>query len=181
MSEAQEPKPHVLLVDDERSILSALRRTLRKEGYELTIASSGQEALDKLREMATPPDLVISDHLMPGMTGLEFLKHCRLRYPDLGRIVLTGQAELETVVSAINQGEVFRFLRKPWDDNEIKLAIHLAIRHVRLESENRRLLSLLKEQAQYLKKLEKAHPGIIDVRRDESGAILIDEAELEGL
>ncbi|MBU0553686.1 response regulator [Myxococcota bacterium] len=170
-------QPYILLVDDEPSVLSALRRTLRKEPYRLGFAGSAQDALEMMREEI--PDLLVSDHLMPRMTGLELLKRCRLLYPSVGRIVLTGQAEMETVIDAINQGEVLRFLRKPWDDDDLKLTLHMAVEHLRLARENERLLGLLKDQAKFIRDLEEKHPGVADVRRDASGAILIDEDDLD--
>jgi DNA-binding NtrC family response regulator len=118
---------------------------------------------------------------MPEMTGLDFLQRCRLLYPDVGRIVLTGQAEMETVIAAINDGAVFRFMTKPWDDDEVKLTVHLAIRHVQMQRENQRLLGLVEDQARRIQELEATHPGIHSVRRDTSGAILIDESEVASL
>ncbi len=179
MTMSEEERPKVLIVDDEDSVRSALRRTLRKEKYKLFFASSAAEALELLRNERV--DLVISDHLMPEVTGIELLKRCRLLYPDMGRVVLTGQAEIETVVMAINDGEVYRFLRKPWDDDEVKLTVHLALRQVMLERENKRLLQLLESQARYIKQLEGEHPGIASVKRDSTGAILIDDDELAAL
>ncbi len=178
MAEPDDTKAHLLIVDDEKSVRSALRRALRKEGYRLSFAESALEALEILKEHNDTIELVLSDHLMPKMTGLELLKRCRLLYPDIGRVVLTGQAEMDTVIGAINDGAVFRFLRKPWDDDEVKLTLHLAVRHSRLESENRRLLSLLRAQASQIKSLEQRHPGISTIQRDASGAILIDDEEL---
>lgn len=178
MSSTQEPAARLLIVDDEKSVRSALRRALRKEGYQIFFAESAMEALDILKEHGNDIDLILSDHLMPKMTGLELLKRCRLLYPDIGRVVLTGQAEMDTVIGAINDGEVFRFLRKPWDDDEVKLTIHLAVRQSRLEKENRRLLHLLKDQAKQIQSLERKHPGISSIQRDATGAILIDDEEL---
>lgn len=165
--------PHLLIVDDEDSVRSSLRRTLRKEPYRLTLASSAVEALDLMRQ--DRPDLILSDHLMPQMTGIELMRRARLLYPDVGRILLTGQAELETVIAAINDGEVFRFLRKPWDDDELRLTLHLAWQQVRDERETRRLLTQLRSQVEHLRRMEAEHPGIHSVRRDESGAILLEE------
>lgn len=171
--------PHILIVDDEASVRSALRRCLRKEPYRISLAESAAEALQMMRD--DRPDVLITDHLMPQMTGMDLLRRVRLLYPDVARIVLTGQAELETVVAAINEGEVFRFLRKPWDDNEVKLTLHLALEQQRTEQENRRLVDLLKRQADVIRGLEQAHPGIASIQRDASGAILIDESEITGL
>ena len=81
------PRAHILIVDDEESIRSALRRVLRRD-YQLSFASSAAEALERLRQER--PDVILSDHLMPEMTGLELLKRCRLLYPNMGRVVLTG-------------------------------------------------------------------------------------------
>jgi DNA-binding NtrC family response regulator len=173
------PRPHVLIVDDEDGVRSAIRRTLRTEPYRISEASSALEALETMK--SDPPDLVVTDHLMPQMTGLELLRRMRFMHNDVARILLTGQAELETVVAAINDGEVFRFLRKPWDDTELKLSIHMALEQQRTERENRRLLELLRAQADVIRTLERAHPGIATIRRDDNGAIVITEEELAQL
>ena len=163
-------RAHILIVDDESSVRSALRRSLRREGYRLSFASSVSEALTYLRD--DPPDVIISDHLMPQMTGLELMKRCRLLFPMVVRIVLTGQAEMETVLGAINDGEVFRFLTKPWDDDELKLALHLAIGQAR---ENRSIQ--LGDRGGIIKSLEKQYPGIAAVDRDASGAIILPDTD----
>ncbi len=173
MSDPQTPRAHILIVDDEEGVRNALRRVLRKENYQLSFASSADEALAFLNDQH--PDVILSDHLMPGMTGLEMLKLCRLKFPDIGRVVLTGQAEMETVIQAINDGEVFRFLTKPWDDDAVKLTLHMALEHVRTEREQAQLLKQFAGQARQMRSLETEHPGISSVKRDFSGAILVDE------
>lgn len=172
-------QPHILIVDDEASVRSALRRCLRKEAYRVSFAESGEEALQMMRD--DPPDLLITDHLMPQMTGLDLLRRVRLMFPDVARIVLTGQAEMETVIASINDGEVFRFLRKPWDDNDVKVAIHLALEQQRTERENRHLIELLRRQAEVIRTLEQKHPGVTSIQRDDNGVILIDEGDFSGL
>jgi DNA-binding NtrC family response regulator len=168
------PVRKILIVDDEENVLSALRRSLRREqDYHLSFASQPKEALAKLAE--APVDLVLSDHLMPNMTGLEFLKLVRDRYPDCMRIMLTGHADMQTAISAINQGEIYRFLTKPWDDTELKVTLHLAFEQLDLARENRRLLTMVRNQQHFIEKLEREHPGIGRLRRDESGAIIIDD------
>ena len=96
----------IMLVDDEENICRSLRRTLKQEGYHVAIASEPAEALELLKQ--SPADMVISDHLMPNMTGLELLKIVRTRYPDCVRIMLTGHADMQTAIKAINQGEIYR-------------------------------------------------------------------------
>ena len=178
-------RAHILIVDDEESIRSALRRVLRRE-YKLSFAPSAIEALQMLK--LERPDVIISDHLMPEMTGLEFLKRCRLLYPTVGRVVLTGQAEMSMVISAINDGNVFRFLTKPWDEDELKLTVHLAVEHAREQrasirdsksssNEQKSDVEAPKKNDQ-LADLEAAHPGLTQIKRNQDGAILIDENEV---
>jgi len=118
--------------------------------------------------------MVISDHLMPGMTGIEFTKICRDRYPDMMRLMLTGQPDTQMVIEALNHGEVYRFITKPWDDVELKVILSLAFEQLDLTRENRRLLTLVRQQQSFIEKLEREHPGINSVVRDETGAILLD-------
>lgn len=164
----------ILIVDDEQNVVNALRRSLRREGYEVYACTDPQEALALLGQIRV--DLVMSDHLMPNMTGLEFLKSVRTRHPDGMRIMLTGHADMQTAIDAINQGEIYRFLTKPWDDAELKITLHLAFEQLDLERENRRLLALLRQQGEVIARLEQSHPGISTIHRDPTGAILLDES-----
>ncbi|MCA2980588.1 MAG: response regulator [Myxococcaceae bacterium] len=163
----------ILVVDDEENVCHALRRSLRKEGYELFFGNEPAQGLEVLRKERV--DMVISDHLMPNMTGLEFLKLVRNRYPDVMRIMLTGHADMQTAIDAINQGNIYRFLTKPWDDTELKVTLFLAFEQLELERENRRLMAMVRRQYDMLKALEKDNPGISSVVRDAEGYILIDE------
>lgn len=165
-------KYSVLIVDDEDGVRHALRRALREEGYNLLFATGPKQAFDHLAE--SPVDIVISDHKMPRMSGLEFLTRVAENYPDTQRIMLTGQAGMETVVAAVNEGEIFRFLLKPWDDDEVRIAIRLAIGQLEMIRENARLLRLVEAQARKLAELERQHPGIFDVERDETGAVILE-------
>src|SRR3954469_21583340 len=163
----------ILIVDDEENVCNALRRSLRKEGYELHFASEPAPALEVLKQHRF--DLVLSDHLMPNMTGLEFLKLVRDRYPDCMRMMLTGHADMQTAISAINQGEIYRFLTKPWDDTELKVTLYLAFEQLDLERENRKLLATVRRQRDLIKTIEKDYPGIGELTRDANGAIVIEE------
>lgn len=157
-------KHTVLIVDDERGIRSALRRALREEGYELLFADGPSEAFEHLRQ--TQVDVIVSDHRMPRMTGLEFLTRVADDYPNTQRIMLTGQAELKTVVRAVNQGDVYRFLLKPWDDTELRHAIRMAISHLEAVRENQRLMQIVEQQVRDLRTLEAQHPGIFELDWD---------------
>ncbi|MEO0575481.1 MAG: response regulator [Pseudomonadota bacterium] len=106
-----------LFVDDETSILNAVKRLCRKTDLNVLLASSGEEALDILDEHRV--DIVVSDQRMPGMLGTDFLKEVGARYPDTVRCILSGYAEMDSVVAAINDGNVYRFMAKPWDDKEL--------------------------------------------------------------
>jgi EAL domain-containing protein (putative c-di-GMP-specific phosphodiesterase class I)/FixJ family two-component response regulator len=109
---------NLLLVDDEPNIPKALRRSLRGEGYHFLTASSASEAFDLLR--ATPVDVVISDYRMPGISGSEFLAEVSARYPRTVRLMLSGEADIEGVIDAINGGNIFKFLNKPWSNERLR-------------------------------------------------------------
>ncbi|MFH1516168.1 MAG: ATP-binding protein [bacterium] len=107
----------ILLVDDEDLVLSALSRMLRKENYAVLTAKGGEEGLMILEQNEV--QLVISDYLMPGMDGIQFLSKVKDRYPEIMRIILTGNSDLKIVISAINEGEVYRYLTKPLEHDEL--------------------------------------------------------------
>jgi DNA-binding NtrC family response regulator len=111
----------MLIVDDEPRVFQALRRTLHRENLELVHAASGEEAIDVLSRM--PVDIVLADENMPGMVGTQLLAIVRQRWPDAVRMLLTGTAQLDVVVKAVNQGQVQRFFTKPCDDAELIVAI----------------------------------------------------------
>lgn len=102
----------LLFVDDEPNILSALKRLFRPLGYQVFTAESGDAGLEILKG-GTPIDLVVSDMRMPGMGGAEFLEQVRRQWPDVVRILLTGYADMESTVAAINRGEIYRYIAKP--------------------------------------------------------------------
>jgi len=127
----------LLLVDDEENILSALKRLLRKEGYHILTANGGEAGLELLANQAV--DVIISDQRMPGMTGVEFLRRAKVLYPQTIRIVLSGYTELQAVTSAINEGAIYKFLTKPWDDDQLRAQIAEAFMQKELADDNRRL------------------------------------------
>ncbi|MBS1143181.1 MAG: response regulator [Proteobacteria bacterium] len=141
----------LLFVDDEPGILSALRRLFRPRGYRIFIAEGGAAGLEILEKEEI--DLVISDMRMPEMDGATFLKAVRDRWPNVMRILLTGYADITSTVAAINHGEIYRYVSKPWDDNEILTIVAEAIEHQSLKRENLRLTSLTQAQNEQLKEL----------------------------
>ena len=143
--------PTLLFVDDEPGILSALRRLFRPHGYRIFIAEGGAAGLEILEKETI--DLVISDMRMPEMDGAAFLKEVRRRWPKVMRILLTGYADITSTVAAINQGEIYRYIAKPWDDNEIVTIVREAMERLQLELENQRLSALTMAQNDELKSL----------------------------
>ena len=144
MDEPLATKSAVLLVDDEESILNSLRRLLRSQPYEVVLATSGAQALEI---MATRPiDLVMSDARMPGMDGATLLAEVHRLYPATSRVLLTGYADLTTIIKAINDGQIHRYISKPWNDEELQLVLQQTLEHQRLER-------LARDQTEQLKLL----------------------------
>lgn len=141
----------LLFVDDEANVLSSLKRLFRPYGYRILTAEGGAQALEIMERESI--DLVISDMRMPQMNGAQFLEQVNLRWPETIRILLTGYAELEATVDAINKGHIYRYLSKPWEDNDIVLSIQHALRQKELEQANRGLEELTRKQNEELKDL----------------------------
>ena len=161
----------VLLVDDESEILECMENALRKRPFNILTAASGEQALDLLDLQEV--DVVVSDEGMPGLTGTEFLGIVRQRYPHTVRIVLTGQASLETAIRAINEGEVYRFLTKPCNPTDLAVTIQHALHLRELARESVLLLNKTRRQKEILLDLEDKYPGISHVKMDEQGLILL--------
>ena len=134
---AEAPPRRLLLLDDEENVLSSLKRLFRRDGYEIHAATDAGKAFEMLAEH--PIGVVISDQRMPGMSGTEFLRRVKDLYPDTIRIVLSGYTELQAATDAINEGAIYRFLTKPWDDNQLRTAIRDAFLQQELARENDRL------------------------------------------
>ena len=119
------PKPRLLFVDDEPAITRALSVAFRKEPYEIRTAISGQAALALFAE--APFDVIVSDERMPGMCGSDLLAQVRELYPATVRIILSGQANLEAAVRAINAAEIYRFIMKPCPAEELMVTVREAL------------------------------------------------------
>ncbi len=155
----------LLLVDDEANILSALKRLLRPQGHQVLTAQSGAQALELMA--AQPVDLVISDMRMPEMDGARLLEEVRLRSPDTVRVLLTGYADLDSTVAAINRGEIWRYLAKPWEENDVLLTVRQGLERRFLESEKRRLEALTQTQNEELKQLNAGLEEKVRARTEE--------------
>ncbi|MBV8605422.1 MAG: response regulator [Pelomonas sp.] len=151
MAAEQSEAATVLFVDDEPAILSALRRLFRPEGYKVLMSDSGASGLAQLE--SAPVDLVVSDMRMPGMDGAAFLEQVRLRWPDIGRILLTGYADINSTIAAINRGEIHRYFAKPWDDRDLVLGVRDSVERQRLVRRNRALQDLTRAQNEILQAL----------------------------
>ncbi len=143
----------VLLVDDEPNVLSSLKRIFRQENYEILTANNADEALHMLKTKSV--HLVISDFKMPGMNGAELLQRIKERYPDTIRIMLTGHADSNAVMGAINDGAVYKFILKPWHDDDLRVTVSLALEQYDLRCRNQELRETTKKQKKQISSLSK--------------------------
>ena len=183
----------ILIVDDDVSILKALRRlltitpcTVGDESFKLTIdcCASPEEALERAR--STPYALVLSDYRMPGMNGVQFLKAFREIQPDASRLILSGYADLNGLIGAINEAGICRFISKPWNDYELTATLGqvLALRELTLENQRladqaRLTTGTISAEEIERKRLEAMEPGITHVTWGPDGSVLLDETLLD--
>ena len=135
-------RKRILLVDDEPNVLKALKRLFIDTEYKIHTAASADEGLKVCAEHDIA--LVISDYRMPGKTGVQFLADVKEQYPQTIRIILSGFADVASIVEAINDGQVYKFLAKPWNDQELLTTVQRAVEHYELEKEHESLLNELK-------------------------------------
>ena len=167
-SQTQGQEPFTLLfVDDDEGVLNALRRIFMDENYTVLSANSGEKALRVLEERQV--HLLISDHRMPGMTGAELLKAVRERWPETIRIMLTGYADVNSIMGAVKEGAVYKFVTKPWNDEDLRLTVALALQQYLLMHENRHLKDLARQQQAKIKN----YAGLFEENRGMLGDILV--------
>ena len=135
------PSRTLLMVDDEPNILSALQRALRCDGYRILASDDPLKGLDILANESV--DVILSDQRMPGMSGVEFLRRAKVTHPETMRIVLSGYTDLQFITDAINEGAIYKFLTKPWDDEQLREHIREAFHSKEIADENRRLTRAL--------------------------------------
>lgn len=171
----------ILYVDDEQHNLITFKATFRRK-YRIHTAASGEEGLALMRkhDMA----LVISDQRMPGMTGVQFLEQVAREFPDVIRIILTGYSDVEAIVNAINKGEIFRYITKPWSENELQMTIENARQLYELETNNRKLVQELQqkmeEQERTLRLFRRYVPAqVVKKTLEESGNSIFEGIETD--
>jgi len=157
----------ILCVDDERNVLKALRRLfLDEDRYEIFTAESGEAGLQLLAQQPAI-QLVISDYRMPGLNGVEFLRRVREQWPDTVRMVLSGYADTAAVVEAINTGQIYKFIPKPWNDDELRTTVGKALEHYALYRRNIRLSAELQEKNEELRNINENLEMLVEERTAE--------------
>jgi two-component system NtrC family sensor kinase len=152
----------LLIVDDDEHVRRALRRVLRRARCRVLDAPEAQTALEMLSK--EPVQVVVSDYRMPGMSGVEFLRAVKERWPRIQRVLLTGQADSTAIEEAVNQSEIFRFIWKPWDDGHLLITIQSAIDQFWIVEDNIRLQNLLEQRNLELEALNKDLDGQLSAR-----------------
>jgi len=152
----------VLFVDDEVNILKAVQRLLRNENWNVITASRGAEALELIDRH--PAQVVVTDQRMPEMSGVDLLSAIRQRKPDVVRMMLTGYTEMNVAVEAINRGEIYRLITKPWNDEELKATLRQAFDHFSLKNEIKRLNQVTREQNLKLQDMNRTLEGKVRER-----------------
>ena len=177
MAETESPNDHatgrqsarrtatLLCVDDEPQILNALRRLFRSDGHELLLAPGGEEALELLEKNRV--DLILSDMRMPGMSGAELLSEVSRRWPAVPRILLTGYSDLQSTITAVNQGRIYGYVAKPWEDEDLRLQVRNALAEKRLREDKNRLLALTRRRNAELRELNRTLDEKVEARTAE--------------
>lgn len=170
----------IMVVDDEQNILNAMRRITRKEkGWEVEFFDSSNEALKRAR--AASFELFLSDFRMPEMDGVKFLSETKKIHPDAMRLILSGYTDLEALLGAINEAEIFRFISKPWQDYDLITTLKQALSQRDMLMENRSLADKVRSQKAELEnrktaleRLRESNPVLADVKWTSDGAIILD-------
>jgi type II secretory ATPase GspE/PulE/Tfp pilus assembly ATPase PilB-like protein/DNA-binding response OmpR family regulator len=174
------PRYRLLFVDDEPGIVKALGRVFHQENYEVITAWSAKEGLEKFATGTI--HLVISDFMMPGMNGAQFLQEVKKRSPDTIRIMLTGHANTDAVMGAINEGAVYKFILKPWNDDDLRVTVALALEQFDLITRNRSLRAeneLKSKEISALSRLAATHRSRLGIMLHKKN--LLTDAQLQEL
>jgi len=156
----------LLLVDDEENVIAALRRLLRAEGWLVLNATSAEQALQLMARHEV--DVILSDQRMPGMTGVELLRRAKQLYPETIRLVLSGYTELQSITDAINEGAIYKFLAKPWDDAELRAHLREAFTLKEMADQNRRLDQEVQTANRDLAELNQRLQTLLSAQREQN-------------
>ena len=156
----------LLLVDDEENIVAALRRLLRAEGWKVLSATSAEQALHRMARHEV--DVVLSDQRMPGTTGVELLRRAKELYPETIRLVLSGYTELQSITDAINEGAIYKFLAKPWDDEQLRAHLREAFALKEMADQNRLLGREVQAANRELADLNQRLEALLSAQREKS-------------
>ena len=169
-------KLRTLLLVDEKNVASALNRLLRRDGYHILCAENGSEALELLNDYEV--GVIISDQRMQGMTGIDFLARAKASYRDSIRIVLSGFNDPDTITDAINKGHIFKFIAKPWDDEQLRATVRDAFEYYELRQENRRLTEELQAANAFLTQSNQETSGLLEeiVNHNKDGIVVVDQS-----
>ncbi len=167
----------ILFVDDEKPVVAALRRVFADEPYEVRTCTDPHVALSEIT--ANAPTVVVADYYMPGMQGPALLKRVREIDDGIIRVILTGKPDVTAVLDAVKNGAVYRFILKPWDDDDLRMTIRQAVDYARLLGERNALRRALARQRETIDSLEEVHPGISRLpEQDVRGAFVLSARDL---
>ncbi len=156
----------ILCVDDEKNVLRSIERIFLDDDYVIHTATSAGEGLEILRNKA-PIQIVISDYRMPGTNGVDFLRDVCENWPDTVRIVLSGYADMAAVVSAVNEGQIYKFIPKPWNDDELRITLSNALERYFLHKKNNQLTDELKKRNEELREINQNLEKLVEERTAE--------------
>ncbi len=160
---------NVLFVDDEPFILKAMMRLFRGDQMNILTAPDGENALEIVKSRCI--QVVVTDNIMPGMSGVELVRKIKECSPNTVRIILSGHSDMDAVLKAINEGEAYRFVMKPWHDLDMKATVHLALAQYRLTEQNLELISEIQAQRLIVSRLRKRFPEVyVQLLADVPGA-----------
>lgn len=160
---------HLLVIDDDIDVLHALKRLFINESYGIITVADMDEALEILGNEKIK--VLICDQRMPNISGIEFFRKIKKSYPDIKRILITGYSDLTATQEAINIGEVYRYIHKPWDPVELKVSVYQAIQHYDLEKERQNLQKTTEEKNKELEILNKTLKAMYEVQKEFSTTV----------
>ncbi|MBN2331641.1 MAG: response regulator [Deltaproteobacteria bacterium] len=164
----------VLVVDDEPSVLKAIQRIFRHSDM-IHLILSGDPVAALNIALTSDIDLIVTDQQMPGMTGLQLLAQLNEKKPEMVKIILTGMADVQTAVQAINEVGVYKFILKPWNNDDLYWTVVRTVEMILMQREKAMLVQEISKKDACLRRIENIYPGISDIKRDEDGTIVIDD------